>query len=132
MPSVGGYSVITLDGSIQLSAILLRPVRRDGVDGIAYLDVGYTHGPFAISTMQAYNSAPALGAAQMDFANLVGSLVTVVDTKSRSWYYLMVLGVEFSGERIVKTGVGDLYSKLWMFRTKWTLQPTALYYGYPP
>jgi len=126
--TIGGYTVDYIDGNIQLAKVTTKSILRDGVDGIAYMDVGFRGDPFRITATVGCSGATAASVAAITMVALCGNVVTVVLNNSETWTNLMVLSATVTDNRAIgaQTGLGT--DSTYIVKVEFELQPTALYY----
>ena len=124
MPSIGGYTVLFVDGEMHVPGVKVKDVTRTGQYGTTYLETGYGGAPFEIRTTVDVQTAGAVSTLKASYASLKGLLVTVVDDLGNTYQNYMVLDVQVVSARRVTTMVGGINaSPQYLVMASWTLQP---------
>lgn len=125
MPSMGGYSVIRVDGPKRLAAVEVKRLDRPGVDGVDYMDMGIKGRPYTVTSLLDLTSTAALNQAMATFSGMQGNLITVVDNAERTFLNQMVLGVQHE-HRKLGAAIGGVSGGEWLLTTTWELEATGV------
>jgi len=126
MSSIGGRSVLSIDGDFDLATgEQLEDITRANVDGISYRKLGKRGHPFQLISLVDVATAGAAKAELEAYKALQGTLVTVVDDTGASVSQLAVLSVRRAGPvRRVVNPVGGVNGGSYLLAARWDLEPT--------
>ena len=129
MASVGGLSVFSVDTPIPMAGLKTITVTRPGVDGHSVIDTGVHALPGVVAFRANYSSNVNRDLARIQFMNLAGTIITVVDSHGTSWLLLLVNRMTERdvprGRVAMKTPVGG--GAYWL-HMEMELQPLATSY----
>ena len=108
MPSIGGYTVITIGGVPTPLAEVEDEITRDNVDGHAYRRKGKRAPPYALLAQVDYSSGSNRTTGIANFAALQGTLVTIVDDTGTSWTLQKVRSARVVAKQNMATAVGGV------------------------
>lgn len=97
MATIGGLTVLRMDGEIPLSGAELEELRRNGIAGSEFRDVSWRAEPASVMTTTLCASASAARTAYLAYYALRGTLVTVVDDNGITHSNVMVRRVRQLG-----------------------------------
>ena len=92
--SIGAYSFPRMEGEPPLAGVISQRKPRAGVDGSAYVDVGYTSPVAELTTWTYCASAAAVATAKINGKALQGSVVTIMDHHGTYWYNIFIEEVQ--------------------------------------
>lgn len=125
MASIGGNTVLTMNGTPDPMGQVLKPIARAGVDGVAYSKMGTRPAPFGLFTRSGASNATTAKALIETFKALQGTTVTVVDATGRTWTNIVVEDVVTISNRTITTGVGDAAGMTQILQTRWQMRSTT-------
>lgn len=121
MASIGGQTVIEMEGGNQTPVERVQTLERPGISGQAYRLLGEGGEPYTLLTTTDLASTSVASTYMGYYRNLVGAHVTIVDMHGRTFTNVMVLNVREVSTRPYKTPAGIL-SGAALLRCEWTLQ----------
>lgn len=125
MASIGGITVLTMEGTPDPMGEVLKLIARAGVDGMAYSKMGTKPAPFGLFTRSGANSATAAKTLVETYKALQGTVVEVVDATGRTWSNVVVIDVVTIRIRAIVTGVGDAAGMTHILQTRWQMESTT-------
>ena len=127
MPSIGGYSMLTIRGEFQSLGQTVEPITRPNIDGEALRIVGQRGQPFVMRSLVDVDDAAAAETEAGIYKGLQGTLVTIVDDHGQTHTNVAVLAVRVMRKRAVKTAAGGLStSQGYLVTAIWVLQETNI------
>jgi hypothetical protein len=128
-PTIGGYPVLDLQGSLPMARRQFQNITRPGIAGKEYLEIGYYGDPKVLTTITAIVAPATCQDALTAYKNLEGVVVIVTLYDLSSWGNIFVAGVEERERRDISGAAGILPSGttqlLWC---DWTLDSVAVSY----
>lgn len=122
-PSIGGVTVLRMDGRVTPLAKTLEKFRRPGINGVGLFDLG-TDAPSVVVMTVADVASAATHVASCKA--LAGTLVTVVHPDGESITNVAVMAPpEYVSSKKVGTPVGGTSAGAYLVTMRWLLQATA-------
>lgn len=114
MAAIGAQSFFSVQ-TPPLSGLNLEPIQREGVDGIAFRDVGIQGEQGTITAIAHIASAADLDNALMAYYALKGTVVAVVDDNGDTWNNIVILNVrKISQSKFGSTAPSGIAARLVM------------------
>jgi len=105
MSNIGSQYFFSMIGTVTPEAPEVEIIRRPGVDGIAYRDLGERAKESPLRTVTMLSSTAAAKTTLAAYKALIGTDQTVVDDMGNSISNVMILDVEFLAQRPVIAAV---------------------------
>ena len=123
MASIGGYGFVSIKGpQVPALATAMSPIDRAGVDGSAFRNDAKKVPEIQLDATATAETLALANAAIDNFADLVGSLVTIVDDLGRSVGSVAVLGVIVYQVRALVNASPSTAN--YLIRSAWRVKPT--------
>jgi len=125
MSSIGGKTVLFVQGTLDTPGMVTEPLTRPGVDGVAFREQGSRSKPTEMVSIVDVDDAAGVVAEIAAYKALQGTLVTVVDDRGSTTANVMVIEVQPVGARAIGPSVGGVSTSAGLLLTcRWTLQTT--------
>ena len=100
VPKIGAYFLYDMRGTVVPAATQVEPIARPGVDGMAYRDTGSRAHESNLYTVTMLAATTDVDGRLAQYKALVGTEVTVLDAFGSTFSNVMVLDVQFIGQRV--------------------------------
>jgi len=122
--TLGTFEFISFNGNVDLQGSQLEVLARQGVDGLAYRDVGKRNQPTSFSATVDVDSQAAGQALLRAYKSIQGKVVTFTEGNGTIWLDTTVLAVIRAGNMQAITGAagGVSSAKQFLLSTQWSLQ----------
>jgi hypothetical protein len=124
-PSVGIVNFTLLEGEFPLCGTTPRPIVREGVDGVAFLDTGWHGQPFTFRGTVAGTTTTAIAGIETACRNLRGTVVTVTDQFNNQWLSIMIMDSKTVSRRAIGAQAGWGSGAAYLITIEFTAYPTG-------
>jgi len=123
MSTIGGFTFFEMRGEkLQPAADRLAILSRPGTDGEVIREEPQKTRPFEKQTIEAYTVLATANNAAVDYAALIGTLVTVVDELNWTAYNVLIADVQ--NIRVVPVINASVANVNYLVSATWVMKPT--------